>query len=642
MPQSAELHEALQMALDAGHLGIWRYDAATDLTTFSERAARIFGLRGETTLKREDYRALVHPEDREPTRQIVDAAVQQGVDYEVEFRVPHADGKIVWVLARGRVVTRDGKFAGLVGVMGDVTERRKAEQALRASEEFNRTIVTSSRDCFKTLDLDGRLLWISDVGPRLLGVTAADLVGTRWLDIWKHDVESARAALEAARVGGTGQFVGMLEIDGEPRWWDVVITPILDSHSAPATLLAVSRDVTERRKLLESERLARENAERASAIKDEFLATLSHELRTPLNAILGWAHLLRRKVPADSELVKGVEIIERNARAQTRLIEDLLDMSRIAAGKVRLDMQPIAPFAFVEAAVEAVRPAAAAKNIELLVELDPSVGSITGDAARLQQVVLNVLSNAIKFTPQGGHVEVRLDRHERCARLRVIDDGAGIHPDFLPYVFERFRQADSTTTRHHGGLGLGLAIVKHLVELHGGSVAARSDGLGKGATFTLLLPSADEAKDRLSGAPRHVSDLNLVDLRGLRVLVVDDEHDACALVAGVLGDCGAEVITATSALRALTIIESECPHVLVSDIGMPEVDGFELLRRVRSLGDPRGRTVPAIALTAFARPEDRTKVLRAGFVMHLSKPVDPTELAISVASASGRAGATET
>lgn len=401
----------------------------------------------------------------------------------------------------------------------------------------------------------------------------------------------------------------------------------------------------EREKLLDSERAARLEVERSSEMKDEFLANLSHELRTPLSAILGWTQVLRMRTTENADLQQGLETIERNARAQTQLIEDLLDTSRITSGKVRLDIQPVDPITFMEAAIETVRPAANAKGIRLEKLLDPTAGPISGDPSRLQQVVWNLLTNAIKFTPKDGKVQVLLERVNSHIEISVADTGIGIKPEFLSYVFERFRQADSTSTRKYGGLGLGLSIVKHLVELHGGSVYAKSDGEGRGATFSVHLPVTvvhrkTDIGDRLHPRAARLAalDMNHINLSGLKILVVDDEPDARALIKRVLADCEAEILTAGNATEALELIENERPQLLISDIGMPDVDGYELLKRIRALGQARGGRIPAIALTAFARSEDRTRALRAGFLIHLSKPVEPHELVATVATVAGRTG----
>ena len=412
---------------------------------------------------------------------------------------------------------------------------------------------------------------------------------------------------------------------------------------------AAQKAAEERQSLLDSERAARSAAERMSEMKDEFLATLSHELRTPLNAILGWSQVLRTRSRDHVDYLKGLETIERNARAQTHLIEDLMDMSRITSGKIRLDIQSLQPVAVVEAALETVTHAAEAKGIRFERLLDPAAGPISGDPGRLQQVVWNLLSNAIKFTPKGGKVQILLERVNSHVEITVADTGIGIRPEFVPHLFDRFRQADASTTRQYGGLGLGLSIVKNLVELHGGTVRVASPGEGHGTTVTLVLPVTVVHRSAGAGERVHPTapgtttpGVIAAELAGVRVLVVDDRADARDLVKRVLEDCGAEVFTAATADEAVVLVETHRPDVLVSDIGMPDADGFELLRRVRVLGPGRGGQVPAIALTAFARSEDRTRALRAGFVVHLSKPVEPSELIATVASVSGRAGGPST
>jgi PAS domain S-box-containing protein len=392
----------------------------------------------------------------------------------------------------------------------------------------------------------------------------------------------------------------------------------------------------------EKERLYRD-AQEASRLKDEFLATVSHELRTPLTAILGWAHMLRTGQLDDGSVSSAFETIERNARAQAQLIDDLLDVSRIITGKLRIDVRAVDPNSFIEAAVEAVRPAAEAKGVRIRRVLDTGVVSVSGDPVRLQQVVWNLLSNAIKFTPRGGLVQVRLERVNSHIEIAVSDTGSGISPEFLPHVFDRFRQADQKTTRRHGGLGLGLSIVRHLVELHGGTVKAESDGEGRGSSFTVMLPvapvySVEPSEGRVHPASRDT--LPLYDcpdrLDGLRLLVVDDEPDTREILKTGLGRCGAEVTVAASAAEALEMLRAGPPDVLISDIGMPDEDGYTLMRRVRALPAAEGGSVPSIALTAYARVEDRMQALRAGYQMHVTKPVELAELAAIIASLSRR------
>lgn len=404
----------------------------------------------------------------------------------------------------------------------------------------------------------------------------------------------------------------------------------------------VKRAALERDRLLEAERLARAEAERVSMVKDEFLATLSHELRTPLTAILGWAHVLRARVHDDAMLSEGLEVIERNSRLQTQLIEDLLDMSRIISGKVRLDVQQVDLQDVVKASVASLQVSADAKGIRLQVVLDPFAGPARGDPARLQQCLWNLISNAIKFTPKGGRVQVSLERVNSHLEVCVADNGQGIKPDFLPHLFERFRQADASTTRRYGGLGLGLSIVKHLVELHGGTVNATSAGEGKGATFRIELPlmvvhgSEGDAREHPRSSVAPASRVDHPSLAGITVLAVDDEPDARNLLKRVLEACGARVLLASSAAEALGLATSERPDMIVSDIGMPGEDGYDFIRRLRQLSAEEGGRTPAAALTAFARAEDRTRALRAGFQTHVAKPVEPTELTAVVASLASR------
>lgn len=409
--------------------------------------------------------------------------------------------------------------------------------------------------------------------------------------------------------------------------------------------LALAEDIARRAALaIDSAKLYRE-AQEASRSKDEFLSVLSHELRTPLNAILGWATILAGKHGDPDRVTRGIEVIERNARAQVKIIEDILDVSRIITGKLRLERRPLDLEAVLKASIEVIGPTAYAKQVDVVCACDAPLPRINGDPDRLQQVAWNLLSNAVKFTPKGGRVELRVERANAAVVLRVSDTGPGISPDFLPYVFDRFRQADSSSSRSHGGLGLGLAIVRHLVEMHGGSVSAESPGALGGATLTVTLPASEEFEaERDTDAGTTSARISLLeidaartpaDLRGLRVLVVDDELDARDLIASSLADRGADVCTVASASEALAELPHFKPDVIVSDIGMPGEDGHSLLRRVRSLPPPLGR-IPAVALTAYARPDDARRAFLAGFQMHVSKPVEPAALATVVANLGGR------
>ncbi|MDP9149477.1 MAG: response regulator [Myxococcota bacterium] len=441
----------------------------------------------------------------------------------------------------------------------------------------------------------------------------------------------------------------------DQRFLALSLHPLRNASGEPEAVLAFAVDLTaqvrarralekserERAHLLELERAARKEAEVASRAKDEFLATASHELRTPLNAILGWTASARRGVVKD--LDRTLTIIERNARAQARIIDDVLDFARIGSGKLRLDIVPVEIGHALSGAVEAVRPAADAKGVALQSAVDPNLGIVGADVDRIQQIVWNLLSNAVKFTASGGRVELVAERTDTTIVIRVTDTGQGIAPDFLPHVFEPFRQADGSTTRHHGGLGLGLAIVKQLVHAHGGTIRAESAGLEKGASFTVVLPARVLA---LFG-PASADDSGPVTIEPpaarldrLRILVVDDDEDSRSLVREVLASQGATIELARSAEEALQKVKIFKPHVLVTDIGMPKHDGYALLRNVRALPAELGGTIPAIALTAYARDEDKDRAAMAGFEMHISKPVDPSQLVTFVAELASRALAT--
>jgi signal transduction histidine kinase/ActR/RegA family two-component response regulator len=388
--------------------------------------------------------------------------------------------------------------------------------------------------------------------------------------------------------------------------------------------------------LLERAQRARAEAEAANRIKDEFLATLSHELRTPLTSLLGWSSVLRDATNEPALLLEGIEAIDRNARMQAQLIDDLLDVSRIVSGKLHLDVRPLDISAVTRAAIDVVRPAAAAKGILLEYLVEPGLGAISADSARLHQVVWNLLSNAVKFTPQGGKIAIHVKKDGSHARVTVRDTGQGIHPEFLPRAFDRFRQADSSTTRTFGGLGLGLAIVRHLVELHGGAVSAESEGENKGASFSVTFPLLTDRKASVTLAPAGEISTDIRSLDGLRVLVVDDEPEARLIIGMVISRAGAEVKTCISASEGLEKLVEWRPDVMLSDIAMPDEDGYSFIAKVRSLPQDKGGETPAAVLTAYARAEDRMQALAVGYQMHISKPIDASHLVTMVARLAGR------
>ncbi len=534
---------------------------------------------------------------------------------------------------------------------------RHAEQRAREHEERYRTLTEALPQLVWTCDREGRCDYVSTQWVNFTGRSTGEHLDWGWLDVLHPDDRAAATESWRQAVRDESEYDIEYRIrrhDGDYLWFQTRGVALRDAQGRITKWLGTCTDIdhqkqvaAERARLLASEQHAREEAETANRLKDDFLATLSHELRTPLMAILGWAELLKSGGLDAEQTEQAVETIDRNARIQSQLIDDLLDVSRIISGKLRLDVQAVDLVSVIAAAVNAVRTAADAKQINLQQQIDAQAGTVAGDPARLQQIVWNLLSNAIKFTPRGGRVSVQLVQTNSHVEIRISDTGEGIDPKFLPYVFERFRQADGSTRRAQGGLGLGLAIVRHLTELHGGSVSATSAGRDRGATFAVRLPMASVAalpaptRDRpKQGFTKSPDPARLaVELRGVRVLVVDDERDTRAVLAKVLEGYHASVAAAANVADAIEAYRRARPDVLISDLGMPDQDGFDLIRQVREIESRRGGHVPAVALTAFARSDDRQRALRAGFEVHLSKPVSPSEVAAVVAELSGRSNA---
>ncbi len=536
--------------------------------------------------------------------------------------------------------------------------RTAVEEALRAEREWFRTTLGSIGDAVIAADDRGCITDMNAVAEALTGFRAEDALGQPIDTVFRARCADARAYFESpfARV-----FREMRVVDlprdtilaargGAESPVEGCAAPIRDRRGQPRGVVLVFRDIRERRRveeersrLLARERVARAEAEQASRAKDEFIATLSHELRTPLNSVLGWARLLRMGKLDAAGVGRAVEAIERGASTQAQIVDDLLDMARIVRGQLRLDVRPVELVPVIEAAVETVRPAAAAREIAIAAVLEPRAGPVAGDPGRLQQVVWNLLTNAIKFTQPGGRVEVRLAHRGDHVELTVKDTGAGISPELLPHVFERFLQGDSSTTRAHGGLGLGLAIVRHLVEAHGGTVSAESAGPGLGSSFCVSLPIF-QTRSRASepDAPRAPTRLApslppVASLDEVRILIVDDDRDTLEVVKQLLEQAGARVVAAASADEALEALRRSPPDVLLSDIGMPGQDGYEFIRRVRLLAPEQGGRVPAAALTAFTQSDHRQQALAAGYQLYLAKPIEPAELTVAVARLAGRA-----
>ena len=639
-----ESEQRFRLMADAVPQIVWITDAEGRVQFFNQQWSRYTGLDYVPATADDVAATVIHPEDQPATKAAFDAALRSGETFAVEHRIRSAAGEYRWFLVRGEPYRdpQTGRVARWFGASVDIHDRKVAE-------ERSRTILESINDAFYAVDADFRFTYVNRKTEQLWGRRREELLGRPYWTEFPKAVgsESHRMHLKVMAERTPVQYETISPLLG--RWIDVSIYP-----EAAGGLSCYFRDITDRKRaeaerqaLLEAERTARAEAERASRMKDEFLATLSHELRTPLNAILGWSQILAAGSRDEDDLAEGLRTIERNARAQTEIIEDLLDMSRIISGKVRLDVQRMDLAPVVKAAIDTVRPAADAKGIRVQTVLDPLAGPVGGDPGRLQQVFWNLLTNAVKFTPKGGRVQVLLERVNSHLEVSVTDTGEGIPPEFLPHVFDRFRQADASTTRRHGGLGLGLNIVKQLVELHGGGIRVTSAGAGRGSTFTVSLPltvihpeprpEVERRHPSVSPSPLGLPD-GCVRIAGVKVLVVDDEPDARALVKRLLEDCEGRVVTAGSASDAVHLVRTERPDVLLCDIGMPGEDGYSLIRRVRALGPEHGGQVPAAALTAYARPEDRVRATAAGFQTHLAKPVEPAELIATVASLAGRAG----
>ncbi|HXU89069.1 MAG TPA: ATP-binding protein [Methylomirabilota bacterium] len=509
------------------------------------------------------------------------------------------------------------------------------EAALRLA-----AIVNSSDDAIVSKTLEGIIVSWNPAAERMFGWAAGEVIGKSITIIIPPDrLDEEENVLAQLRRGQTIDHYETMRIrkDGVAIPISLTVSPVRDPSGAIVGASKIARDISDRRRveeerarLLTQERAARQEAERASRVKDEFLATLSHELRTPLTSIMGWVRMLRQRTLDGDAAERALEIVDRNAQSLKHLVEDILDISSITMGRFRLESVPVDLPSVVRAAVDAVRHAANAKNIRLDVFVDPRVRPVAGDAGRLQQVVWNLVSNAVKFTPDGGHVEVSLAPSGSYAEIRVRDDGQGIAADFAPRLFEPFSQQDASTTRHHGGLGMGLAIVRHLVEVHGGTVSAESAGPGQGATFIVRLP---QVLGRLTRVEKPEVD-TLTLLGGLHVLAVEDEPDTRELIATVLRQAGADVAVAASVDEALGVLTTSAPDVVLCDIAMPGRDGYELLREARRR--PALARTPFVALTAHVQETDRRRTLAEGFEVHLPKPVDPVELVEVVRTISGR------
>jgi PAS domain S-box-containing protein len=640
-----ESESRLRRLWESNVIGVMYTAADGRISDANDAVLRMLGRsRADLAAGRVRWTDLTPPDQIHLDERAIADALARGACTPYEKVYLRADGARVPILIGYALL--EGSRSDFICFVLDLTEQKRVEAALADQLQLNEILTANAASALFMMDERGYCTFSNPAALAMTGFSAEELRERPLHEIlhYHHPDGSPFPIDDCPIVRAVQRGEGLrahadvfLRKGGEAFPVICSASPQL-RYGGRACIVLEVRDVTEQQRgereremLLESERIARGEAERASRLKDEFVATLSHELRTPLNAILGFAQLLRCTSPDPEKLARGLSIIERNTRLLNELISDLLDVSRIVSGKIRLTPVPLDLLAVIEAGLDGPRAAAEAKGVTLTVAVGPLRAPVLGDAGRLAQVISNLASNAIKFTPAGGRVEVMLARRAGRAEIVVSDTGQGIAPEFLPSVFERFRQADASAARRHGGLGLGLSIVKHLVELHGGSVRAESEGVGKGATFTVSLPLQREAS-RDDGQREEPLRWEAPELAGARVLVVDDEPDAREIARRVLEECGAEIVVAASAIEALDALRAHHPDLLVCDIGMPGLDGYELMRRIRAELAPPDRDVPAVALTAFARASDRDRALDAGFSAHVAKPLEPVELLTTVAA----------
>ncbi len=653
--------------------GIFMLDRNGFITSWNAGARRVKGYSADEILGK--HFSIFYPKDEAASGKCdreLETALRDGRFEEEGWRIRN-DGTRFWAnVVIAPVRASDGTLLGFGKVTRDLTDRQRAQEELRQSEERMRLLVASVKDyAIFVLDPTGHVATWNPGAERLKGYSAGEIIGQHF-SLFYPDDESrlAKCARELETATHEGRFEEegfRIRKDGTRFWANVIITPIRNPDGRLLGFAKVTRALSERRRSEEERitlarvdearrvaeqnerslaaaaeelRYARDRAEEASRLKDDFLATVSHELRTPLTAILGWSRMLTSGSLTPEKSARALDIISKNATAQSQIIEDLLDVSRIITGQLRLDTDVVDISRVVSAAIEVVRPAADAKGVSLTWLPPFDIASLSGDASRLQQVLWNLFANAVKFTARGGRVDITAEREGESLQIVVADTGQGIAPAFLPRIFERFTQEDGGLTRRAGGLGLGLAIVKHLIELHGGTVEAQSEGEGKGSRFVVRLPvpqpPAKLSSPPPSSAPASAAFSISSQLAGLHVLVVDDEEDVRELVRAVLEGAGARVTSAVSAQDALAAVRDERPDLLLSDIGMPGEDGHALIRSLRKLPREMGGRIPAIALTAYARLEDRREALVAGFQNHVTKPIEPEDLVLILANAAGR------
>ncbi len=652
-----EREQELRLALGTSKAGLWFLDLTTKAVTWSDENYAVFGLNpGSCAPSYELWANCLHVEDRERVERELESALAEHREFNSEHRILWPNGEVRRILVKGTTVYNSaGQPVSMSGINLDITEFHQTEESLYESEERFRQIAENIDAVLWVRNFaGGKLEFFSSGSERLWGIPAEKLMAgiVQWSE-YIHPGDRAEASAlmqEQITAGSLDLEYRIVTPEGRLRWVRDRAFAVKDRAGVTRRIVGFSVDTTERKQteeimaaLFAREQEARAEAETANRLKDEFLAIVSHELRSPLNAMLGWARVLRSDAVDQQTHDHALQVIEQSADIQSRLIEDLLDSARIASGKLRIESRPVNLLPAINAAIDTVFQEAERKGVMIETEMDADAGEVKGDAQRLQQIVWNLLANAVKFTPGGGKIFVGLKRETPWATITVRDTGQGVKADDLPHIFDSFQQADSSNTRRAGGLGIGLALVKNLVELHGGTITAASDGENLGSLFTVRLPlqavfvatpdikSLTKSSGALSFAPV---------LGGLHILTVDDEATARDLVATLLQRFGATVTAAASTAEAITLLTANEStgrfDLLVSDIGLPDENGYTLMRRIRQLPYPLGQ-IPAVALTAFDRSEDRISALEAGFQMHVAKPVEPAELMMVIASLTGRA-----
>ncbi len=663
--------ERLQIAFEVAKMGYWEWNIQKDQFRWHGQAGKIFGFQDQqsdvdlTTLL-----SRIYPSDRDAVTQAIQNSIKNGEDCNVEFRIHDDVQDIHWLNGKARTLfDRDSHPVLMIGVVRDVTERATSDLALSASQRLNQAILDSLPEHIAVLENNGNIVAINkawqnfaienNISPSALQNT----IGTNYLEVCETAKGECSEESDIVANGIRSVLNGSIDhfrleypchSPTKQHWFLLQATPLIHEDGG----VVISHfDITERRKieaqlatLLSKAQIARESAESANRAKDEFIAQITHDLRSPLSAVLGWTKVLKNKKVNEQVRDEALQTIAESAEKQARLIEDLLDISRMTAGKLRLDVRPVSLSAVIRSAMDIMQPACDAKGIHYTTELATDADDVTGDPDRLEQVIWNLVSNAVKFTPNKGQIKIRLERADPYVCITISDTGCGIKPEHLPFVFERYWQPDSGSGKSKAGLGLGLSLVKYIVELHGGTVYVSSEGQNKGTTFIINLPYRAVRLNNKEEIPELISQnvqkkfdqlpeppLSSEALSGIFVLVVDDEPSARELVAEILRQHDAEVVTAASAKAAFEIIQSgRIPDLLVSDISMPEEDGYMLISKIRHLSPDMGGSIPAIALTAFGRMEDRVRALSAGFQMHLPKPIEPAELALVAANLTHR------